>query len=75
MGAMPLFVIRVVVIVSEVVAVKSNYVDLKCRLAFRATDWLTLFARGENLLNQSYQTMLGFPEPGITFLGGISISL
>ena len=56
-------------------AVKSNYVDLKCRLAFRATDWLTLFARGENLLNQSYQTMLGFPEPGITFLGGISISL
>ena len=28
-----------------------------------------------NLLNQEYETMLGYPEPGITILGGISISL
>lgn len=56
-------------------AVKSSYVDLKARLAYRATDWLTLFVRGENLLNQSYETMLGFPEPGITVLGGLSVSL
>ena len=56
-------------------AVKSSYVDLKARLSFRATDWLTLFVRGENLLNRQYQTMLGFPEPGITVLGGVSINL
>ena len=56
-------------------AVKSSYVDLKARLAWRATDWMTLFVRGENLLNRSYQTMLGFPEPGITVLGGLSVSL
>ncbi len=53
----------------------ASYVDLKARLAWRATDWLTLFVRGENLLNQSYETMLGFPEPGITVLGGLSINL
>ena len=56
-------------------AVKSSYVDLKARLAYRITDSLTAFVRGENLLNRSYQTMLGFPEPGITVLGGVSIAL
>ncbi|MBR5075988.1 MAG: TonB-dependent receptor [Bacteroidales bacterium] len=56
-------------------AVKSSYVDLKARLAYRITDWVTAFVRGENLLNRNYQTMLGFPEPGITVLGGVSITL
>lgn len=56
-------------------AVKSSYADLKARLSFRATDWLTVFVRGENLLNAKYETMLGFPEPGITVLGGVAISL
>lgn len=56
-------------------AVKSGYVDLKCRLSYRIADWVSVFVRGENLLNQSYQTMLGFPEPGITVLGGVSLNL
>ena len=56
-------------------AVKSSYVDLKCRLAYRVLDWLTVFVRGENLLDRDYQTMLGFPEPGITVLGGISVEI
>jgi len=55
--------------------VTSDYVDLKCRLAYQLTDALSLFVRGENLLNRSYQTMLGFPEPGITVLGGVSVNL
>jgi outer membrane cobalamin receptor len=28
-----------------------------------------------NLLNQEYETMLGYPDPGFTILGGLSISL
>lgn len=56
-------------------AVKSRYVDLKSRLSYRVADWIMVFVRGENLLNQSYQTMLGFPEPGITVFGGVSLSL
>jgi iron complex outermembrane receptor protein len=56
-------------------AVTSNYVDLKARLGYQVNDWLQVFARGLNLLNQDYATMLGYPEPGITVLGGIAISL
>ena len=54
---------------------KSEYIDLKCRLSWQASSWLTLFVRGENLLNSKYETMDGFPEPGITILGGLSVSL
>jgi outer membrane cobalamin receptor len=36
---------------------------------------LQVFVRGLNLLNQEYETMLGYPEPGLTILGGLSISL
>ena len=53
----------------------AQYVDLKARLAYRVTDALQLFVRGANLLNQSYETMDGFPEPGITVLGGISLKI
>ena len=56
-------------------AQKSEYIDLKCRLSWQASSWLTIFVRGENLLNSDYQTMAGFPEPGITILGGLSVSL
>ena len=56
-------------------AVTSNYVDVKARLGYQFNDWLQVFVRGLNLLNQDYATMLGYPEPGITVLGGISISL
>ena len=55
-------------------AVTSSYADLKARLAYRIADWVTVFVRGENLLNRQYQTMLGFPEPGITVLGGLSLN-
>lgn len=54
-------------------AVKSSYADLKARLAYRLTDWISVFVRGDNLLNRQYQTMLGFPEPGITVLGGVAL--
>ena len=55
-------------------AVTSNYIDLKARVGYRVNDWLQVFVRGNNLLNQEYATMLGYPEPGITVLGGISIA-
>ena len=55
-------------------AVTSNYVDLKARVGFQINDWLNVFVRGMNLLNKEYATMLGYPEPGITVLGGIAIS-
>ena len=56
-------------------AVTSSYVDLKARVGYSFTDWLQVFVRGTNLLNQTYETMLGFPDPGITVLGGLALSL
>ena len=53
----------------------SSYVDLMARFSYRLTDWMTVFVRGENLLNRQYETLLGFPEPGITVLGGLSLTL
>ena len=54
-------------------AVTSSYADLKARLSYRLADWISVFVRGDNLLNRRYQTMLGFPEPGITVLGGVAL--
>ena len=56
-------------------AVTSDYVDLKARAGYKVNDWLQVFVRGMNLLNREYETMLGYPEPGITLLGGLSLSL
>ena len=53
----------------------SSYVDLMARFSYRITDLMTAFVRGENLLNRQYETLLGFPEPGITVLGGLSLTL
>ena len=53
----------------------SSYVDLMARVSYQITDWMTAFVRGENLLNCQYQTLVGFPEPGITVLGGLSLTL
>ena len=56
-------------------AVKEQYVDLKARLAYQLCKGISIFVRGQNLLNRTYQTMLGFPVPGITVFGGVSIKL
>lgn len=56
-------------------ALKSNYVDVKAKIGYQVLPCMQIFARGTNLLGQDYMTMEGFPEPGRTFLGGVSISL
>ncbi|MBR1575328.1 MAG: TonB-dependent receptor [Bacteroidales bacterium] len=53
----------------------ADYIDLKLRVAFRIRDGFELFVRGTNLLNRQYETMDGFPEPGIVALGGLSWSV
>ena len=53
----------------------SSFVDVKLRAAYKVTDMISVFVRGANLLNRPYETMDGFPGPGTTFFGGISVSL
>lgn len=44
------------------------------RASFRVTPWLSLWVRGENLLNQTYEINAGYPMPGITAMGGVQLN-
>lgn len=50
---------------------KENFTLWNARANFRATKWLDLFVKGENLLDKGYEINAGFPMPGATFMGGI----
>lgn len=52
---------------------KENFVQWNLSASYRATKWLTLYARGENLLARKYEIMAGYPMPKATFIGGIHI--
>lgn len=52
----------------------SNYTLVDARVSYRAVKWLDVFVKGDNLLAQKYETMLGFPMPKATFMGGISLN-
>jgi iron complex outermembrane receptor protein len=51
-----------------------NYTLVDARVNYRALKWLDVFVKGDNLLGQEYETMLGFPMPRATFMGGISVN-
>lgn len=53
---------------------QENFALWNVRAAFRATSWLEIFAKGENLLNQKYEINQGFPMPGATVMGGINVN-
>lgn len=52
----------------------ENFVLWNVRASYRLCPFATLFVRGENLLAQRYEVMLGYPMPKATFLGGVSVS-
>ncbi|MBR1926274.1 MAG: TonB-dependent receptor [Bacteroidales bacterium] len=54
---------------------KQSYTDIKASAAYKITDKISVFVRGTNLLGKSYETLAGFPEPGATFLGGVSLDI
>jgi iron complex outermembrane receptor protein len=53
----------------------SNYTLLDARIDYKALQWLTLFAKGDNLLAQRYETMLGFPMPRATVMAGVKLEI
>ena len=50
--------------------VKESYGLLNARLQY-----LCVFVKGENLTNRDYQTLRGYPMPGITLFAGVAYSL
>lgn len=52
---------------------RQDYVLWNLSASCKATRWLTIFAKGENLLAQKYETYDGFPMPRATVMGGVDI--
>ena len=54
--------------------VRENALLLNARINYEALDWMNIFVRGENLLNQDYEVNAGYPMPGTTLYGGIGLN-
>lgn len=52
----------------------EDFVLWNVRGSYRASEWLTIWARGENLLAQRYEINAGFPMPRATVMAGVNIS-
>ena len=52
---------------------KENYTLINATVSYKALPWLSVFAKGDNLLAEQYQTYAGFPMPKATFMGGVSL--
>ena len=53
---------------------KEYFTLWNLRASFRAARWLDIWARGENLLAQSYEINAGYPMPRATVMAGININ-
>ncbi len=53
---------------------KENYLLWNAQASFRATRWLEIWIRGENLLAQQYEIIAGYPMPRATCMGGVNIN-
>lgn len=54
-------------------ATKENFVLWDMQGSFKATNYLSFYVRGENLLAQRYEINAGYPMPKATFMGGVNI--
>ena len=52
--------------------VQEDFVLWNIRASFRILDWMSVWVRGENLLNWKYEINAGFPMPGANVTGGLS---
>jgi len=52
---------------------KENFTLLDASVSYKVLPWMAIFAKGDNLLAERYQTYAGFPMPKATFMGGVNI--
>lgn len=54
---------------------QEDYGLLNAKVSYKILPSLTLFAKGENLTREKYETLDGYPMPGAVFFGGIHFSI
>jgi iron complex outermembrane receptor protein len=53
----------------------TGFTLVNARAGYRLLKGMEVFVKGDNLLGKKYETMAGYPMPGATFMGGISLNL
>lgn len=53
--------------------IRENFMLWNVRASFEITRWLSIWARGENLLAQKYEINAGYPMPRATVMAGCNI--
>lgn len=53
----------------------SSYTLVDARASYKALKWLDVFVKGDNLTARSYETILGYPMPRATVMGGVCLNL
>lgn len=53
----------------------ENFILWNVCASYRATKWLSIWTRGDNLLAQKYEINAGYPMPRATIMSGININL
>ena len=56
-------------------AVTENYGLADVKISYRPSKLLDIFVKAENLADKSYETVYGYPMPGVTVFGGINIRI
>ena len=51
-----------------------DYFTLRASATYTINKWVTLWVRGENLTNQYYEPVLGYPALGLGGYGGVKVS-
>ncbi|HVR98597.1 MAG TPA: TonB-dependent receptor [Thermoanaerobaculia bacterium] len=54
-------------------AINSSYTRFDLGARYRALAWLAPYARLENVADEEYTEVLGFPSPGRTWVGGVAV--
>lgn len=54
---------------------QESFLLLNVTAACKVLPWLSVWAKGENLLAQKYEINYGYPMPRATFMGGVDISI
>lgn len=55
--------------------ITESYTLVNARIAAKPLKYLEVYVTANNILNQKYEINLGYPMPGINFIGGISVKL
>lgn len=59
--------------VTEGAEEQQDYLLMNARASYKENEHLTIFVKGENLLNQDYCINAGYPMPGATVMAGINL--